>query len=245
MAETFRKEIRVTEPECDYHRRMFLSDIMRHAQQMGSDHLLARGLDYRRMYEDGMVFLVNKLLITINRRPTFGERLALTTIPKRPKGAQFVRDTLFETPEGEKLVEVSISWMLIDPATRKILRPAAFDVYGFDMFPNDGEYITRYRIRRPEGQGTLHLRQVKFSDLDYNRHVNNAVYADMVCDLLPADLMLSREPRRFGVMFEHEATLGQVIEMETLPLEEGEGFYVGGKVTGSRCFEAELAFAEI
>ncbi len=245
MPESYQKTIQVMEPECDYHQKIFLSQLMRHAQEMGSEHLLHRGIDYNQMYRDGMVFLVNKLLIKITRRPTFGEQVVLTTVPMKPKGAQFIRDTYFDTPEGERLVEVSISWMLINPETRKILRPAAFEVYGFEMYPNDGEYITRYRIKRPQGQATTHLRQIKYTDLDYNHHVNNAVYADIVCDVLPERVMLKREPRQFGIMFEKEARLGQIVEIDAVQFQQpnGElGYYVGGQVNGGHCFEAELLF---
>lgn len=242
MVEAFQKQIQVVEPECDVNKRMSLSNIMRHAQQMGSDHLLQYGLDYNQMYQDGMVFLVNKQLITINRRPAFGEKLILTTIPRKAKGAQFIRDNIFETVNGERLLDVSISWILVNPTTRKILRPSAFDVYGFEMFPNEGERITSYRIKKPEQSGVLHLRQVKYSDLDYNRHVNNAVYADMVCDVLPFETIANQEIASFGIMFEKEATIGQIIEMEVTGAWSGAAFYIGGLVAGRRCFEAEIKF---
>lgn len=242
MAETFAKEITVLEPECDVNKKMSVSNIMRHAQQMGSDHICKKGINYNRMYKDGMAFVVSKMLITIARRPTFGERLLLTTIPKQPKGVQFVRDTIFETLEGEKLVEVSISWVLVDPTTHRILRPNAFEIYGFDMFPNDGESITSYKIKKPEQSGILHMRQVKYSDIDYNRHVNNAIYADIVCDLVPQETMLYKEPESFGIIYHKEAVLNQIIELEVTPSWSGLSFYVGGLVAGNRCFEAEIRF---
>lgn len=110
------------EPECDISKRIHLANIMRHAQQMGSEHLMSKNIDYNQMCQQGMVFLVAKMRIDIIRRPTFGEKIKLTTIPMLPKGVQFIRDTVFETMDGEKLAHVSISWLLIDPNTRKILR---------------------------------------------------------------------------------------------------------------------------
>lgn len=93
MVETYKKEILVTEPETDITKRMTLSNIMRHSQQMGSEHIASMGIDYNRMYRDGMVFLVNKMLITIDRRPVFGEELLLTTIPanRRARSSSAIR----------------------------------------------------------------------------------------------------------------------------------------------------------
>lgn len=243
MPETYEKEIKVTEPECDLRKCMSIANIMHHAQQMGSDHIARYGLNYNQMQCDGMVFVVAKQQITLNRRPTFGETLRLVTTPRAPKGVQFIRDTTFETLEGERLVEVNIAWVLVDPITHKILRPSVFDRYGFAFFPNDGETISGYRIKKPEGNGVLHMRQVKYSDLDYNRHVNNAIYANIVCDLIPQEIMLHREPTRFGILYQKEATLGQILELEVVPAWSRLSYYVGGLVGGERCFEAEIQFA--
>lgn len=239
--QTCQKHIKVIEPECDIRKKMSLSNVMRHAQQMGSEHLVQFGLDYNRMADDGMVFLVAKQLMKIHRRPAFNEKLVLTTIPRKPKGAQFIRDTLFETEDGERLIDVSIAWLLADPQSHKILRPSVFDRYGLEMFPNDGETITRYRIHCPVGTGTSHLRQVRFSDLDYNGHMNNAVYASVVLDALPPDVTMEREPTSFGILFQKEAKFGQVIDLDVCPQKQ-DGFYIGGKVLGERCFEAEIFF---
>ena len=59
------------------------------------------------------------------------------------------------------------------------------------------------------------MRQVKYSDLDSNSHVNNAVYADIVCDTLPLDWLVEREIKKFGIMYQKEALAGQVIELDT------------------------------
>lgn len=240
MAEQFQTKITVLEYECDVTQRISLSNIMRHSQQMGSYHLAERGLDYNQLYKAGMVFLVAKMRIDITRRPRFGERLTLTTLPRVPKGVQFIRDTIFETEAGEHLLTVSIAWALINPETRKILRPSVFMEYGFPMNPNDGETITGYRLKDPGSAHTMHLRQVKYSDLDYNRHVNNALYADMVCDSVPVDLLVEREIKRFGILYHHEATAGQVIDIATAPQQDG--YYLLGNVEDGKCFEAELAF---
>lgn len=241
MAEIFQKKIVVMEYECDVARKLRLSWLMRHAQQMGSDHLATKHVDYRQMYKDGMVFVVNKMKIKIHRRPEFNEALQLTTIPMEPKGVQFVRDTIFDTLDGERLAEVSISWALMNPETRRILRPSAFDCYGFQFNPNDGEQVTGYKIRKPEGMSTSHKRQVKYSDLDYNGHVNNATYADMVCDMVPIELLEQQAILRFGIIYHKEAKIGQILDVTVV--ENQTDWYFGGKVGNSHCFEAEIAFS--
>ena len=242
MAQTYQKKILVLAPECDVHEKMSLSSILNHTQQMGNEHLDNLGITYDKMVEDGMVFLVAKSLITITRRPRMGERIILTTIPKKPKGAQFIRDTVFDAENGERLIEVSIAWLLVEPASHRILRPNAFDVYGFDMYPNEGEYITGYKIKKPQGTGALSFRRVRYTDLDYNLHVNNAVYADIVCDAVPSQVMLSQEIAQFGILYQKEAKLNQEIRLEVIPQQENKEYYIGGQADGGKCFEAQIKF---
>lgn len=243
MGETFHKKIRVMEFETDLTQRIRLSSIMRHSQQIGSDHLREKKIDYNQMYRDGMVFIVNKMKISIHRRPVFGEELLLETIPMAPKGVQFVRDTAFRTLHGEELVYVSISWALIDPQTRKILRPRVFEKYGFDFCPNDQEHVTSYKIHMPKRTGVHHIRQVKYSDMDYNGHINNASYADIICDALPLHVLIDQEIKEFGILYHKEACAGQVLEMDVIEPElPGNPYIIAGKVENMPCFTTEILF---
>lgn len=100
MPESYQKTIQVMEPECDYQQRIFLSQLMRHSQEISSEHLLHKGIDYNQMYRDGMVFLVNKLLMKLTRRPTFGEQVVVTTIPRSPKGRSLSGIPILIPPRG-------------------------------------------------------------------------------------------------------------------------------------------------
>lgn len=234
-------ETHVKDYECDYNQRMFLSVLMQHAQQMGSYHILQHGITLERMVQDGMTFVETKQRIRIRRMPVLGEELQIVTIPKQPKGVQFIRDTVFSTREGEELAYASISWALVDPQTHRVLRPSAFDIYGFSFMPNDGEEITSLKLKKPEGAGEFFTHEIGYSDLDYNRHVNNAVYADLVCNCVPAELMLSREVSAFDIIFRKEAAIGQQMRMERIQTGS-TAFYVEGLADTNACFDAVIEF---
>ena len=110
------------------------------------------------------------------------------------------------------------------------------------MYPNEGEYITGYKIKKPQGTGALSFRQVRYTDLDYNLHVNNAVYADIVCDAVPSQVMLSQEIAQFGILYQKEAKLNQEIRLEVIPQQENKEYYIGGQADGGKCFEAQIKF---
>lgn len=53
--------------------------------------------------------------------------------------------------------------------------------------------------------------QVRFFDIDLNRHVNNAVYSDWMMDPLGADFLMHHRLTDFAIRYEHEVRYGQEI----------------------------------
>lgn len=72
------------------------------------------------------------------------------------------------------------------------------------------------KIERPHRIGTDdHLQsckyQVRFFDIDLNRHVNNAVYSDWMLDPLGADFLLHHRLTSFAIRYEQEVRYGQTV----------------------------------
>lgn len=59
-----------------------------------------------------------------------------------------------------------------------------------------------------------HDYQVRFFDIDLNRHVNNAVYADWMLDPLGDDFMMSHQLSKFAIRYEHEVRYGQEVSSQ-------------------------------
>ena len=53
--------------------------------------------------------------------------------------------------------------------------------------------------------------KVVYSDIDFNRHVNTMRYIEMMCDLLPLELLTDEAPVRLDVHFLHETRYGQTL----------------------------------
>ena len=59
---------------------------------------------------------------------------------------------------------------------------------------------------------TLHAEhRVVYSDIDFNRHVNTMRYIEMMCDLLPLELLTREAPIRLDIHFLHESRYGQTL----------------------------------
>lgn len=245
MQNCFCTEHIVTYPECDINNRLRISGIMRHVQQIGGAHLDSLGLTYGRMAADGIVLLLAKEGLSIRRLPEGGERIRIETTPRKPKGGALLRDCTIYAEDGEELVFAETTWVAADTETHRIVRPGELK---YEIIPSleEREYaVTGMRVREPQNTCTVGERIIRFSDIDCNHHLNNAVYADIVYDFLPFDVASNYTPRTFFVHFQHEGALG-----ETLTIRRGRDktkerpayIFSGQKADGSTCFMAYIEF---
>ena len=215
--------------------KMKLSVMLRVCQEISERHLESVGMGYTEMKEKGLVFLIISNAATVYRLPELGEELTIKTHPLGTMGVQFYRDYEFWAGE-ELLIRVMQTCVSAEPHEHKILRPKAFLSYG--VF-HDGKVPREEKVDKiaPCELPELGKREIRYSDIDYNDHLNNTVYGDITMDFLPEEL----RTKAFSyeqIDYVSEAKLG-----ETLTIRGGEhegGFLVQGWHERGLCFSALL-----
>jgi acyl-ACP thioesterase len=219
-------------------RRLKPSSILMLIQETAGRHLECDGLSYEFMRDKGIVFLLVKEAIKVVDLPRCSDEITIETWFERTSGVQFLRGMSFCDAKGKTLLEALTYWIIANPDTHKILRPSSFP---FDMpsVESKGIDVCAQRITMPENTQNVGVRTVRYSDIDCNNHMNNAVYADLICDYFPGGLG-QRELRSFQVNFEGEAVLGEEINIRTGVDETGTAVFEG-TIGGRKCFEAIAA----
>lgn len=239
--EQYSLERTVPFPECDLKNLWKLSGILRQMQEIGALHLEALQMGFQKLWDEGYVFLLSKILLRIERRPAGGEELRVVTWPRPPKGAQFLRDISFYSRDGREILRAQTAWMLADPHSHRICRPSEYPYrIPYADMPYTDE-AARMKCRAPEALRPVGEREVRYSDLDTNGHVNNAVYGDILCDFLPFEEISSRELAVFKIHYAREARWGDRIRL-FLGENGSEGRYLLGESGGEKCFEAEVEY---
>ena len=96
----------------------------------------------------------------------------------------------------------------------------------------------KLRLREGEEAG---IRTVRYSDLDGNGHLYNAVYSDIAVDALP-DPLRRKQLRQFQINFNHEAMLDE--EIHLLRAIEENTATVKGVVGDRDCFICTLEYQD-
>lgn len=207
----YSRKVRVASYQVGAQRQLKLSMLLRMCQEVSQQHLDLFGFSYEKMYEDNIVFLLITSRMKIRRMPLHNEEVTVKTHPRGVCGAQFYRD--FKAYSGEEeIIDVMQTTVAADPQTHKILRPRVFlDYVGFPGTKvSPEERIGKAEI--PENLPFVGERPIRYSDIDFNYHLNNTVYGDIVTDFLPGGAENCRYSE-VQINYINESALGDVLKI--------------------------------
>jgi len=223
--EIFYEPIHIFFHECDHTATIRLSSMLAHMSNIAGDDYTDRGFSHDWLWDNGMVFLVSRMTMRIIRNVKSGEDITLATYERGVKGPMFNRNYEVLDKDKNVIVECKSAWVLCDPASRKILRPATLGRKVGEAWEKLPLCPDPVKLRVPENAEYVGSREIRYSDIDANGHVFNAFYADIACDFLPYE-MTSRPLREFSINFQHEAKMGDTLKIYT-QIEDDRATVVG------------------
>jgi hypothetical protein len=107
---------------------------------------------------------------------------------------------------------------------RELVKGHLFDYLEAD-FPTERALAEKLgRIRMPDGGAPVFDRVVRYSDIDYNGHLNNTKYIDIFMDSIGLDVLKDYEPASIEVNYSNEIYPG-----ETLTLYKNDRLFASEK----------------
>ncbi|MBS6511229.1 MAG: hypothetical protein KH334_05980, partial [Clostridiales bacterium] len=186
-----------------------------------------------------MAFLVVRANLQIERLPRAGEQIQIRTWHRGEQRAAFFRCFQILGQQGEELVNSVTAYALVDPETKKLLRPKVFLQLGIEaQEEKQSSCPDPVRLQLPEQMEYAGGWKVRPSDTDWNCHLNNAAYLDILWDFLP-DGVSAEELGLISVCFISQALAGDEISVYR-QAQEGELLFRGTHERGT-CFEARIA----
>ena len=137
--------------------------------------------------EKGLAFILGALSLNIYKPLHAYEEIEVHTWCKEAKSYIFNR-YFGITRDGELIAEATSTWVLIDINNKTMVRASNYDFFDGCFYydePVDSErLLPKARIARDAELSPVGTRKICYSDIDYNMHMNNTHYPDMICDYL-------------------------------------------------------------
>lgn len=226
--------------DCDRAQRVRVAALLSRLGAFAGYDYDARGLTHDVLWANREVFLLSRAAVRIHDCPRAGDVLDIDTWEAGVKGAHMRRYYEMRDQAGRARVSAKTDWILVDPETRKILRPSAFTAKPLMSSDRPLDCPEPRKIVPPAGdREDLGTRTVRWSDLDGNGHLFSGNYGDIIWDALPEDLQV-QIPGEFYINYSREAVLGDELRLEGR--RSGEGYFVEGLGPRGVCFTALCAF---
>lgn len=228
--------------DTDCYARMRPSAVLKYMQETANLHLNAYGPTMDELRESGRVFLLSRVRISIKRTlPAYTPIEAQTWVSNDDRGFSFNRYYRI-LAGGEVAAEATSVWALLNIETRRPIRTSEFTYNFTGEAPLDLPRLLPRRIVAYDPEEVA-VRPVVYSDCDYNGHINNTHYPDLLCDYLPAGE--TRRVQEVEINFLGEAPMGDSLTVCRANDLEQDGRYLFRTVRtdGSPNIEAVITLA--
>ncbi|MDD5953564.1 MAG: thioesterase [Oscillospiraceae bacterium] len=243
LPKTYAFRIKVLSPDSSRDRQIKPSCAMKYFQELSDCHCAAVGNDYQTLKDRDMAFISVRTSLTFHRTPKWCEMITCETWHREMKGTQWIRDCVMKSDDGQVLVESTTGWILMNLTDRKVCRPNKVPGLNVVTAPELALQNDRLgRMKMPEEMPLVAERPILYSDIDYFGHLNNCVYADIICDYMPGS-MTGREMKKLDISFVMEAVQGDTLKIHALE-QDGKVYFTGYHDRG-KCFDAIAEVAPI
>ena len=185
----------------------------------------------------GLMWVIIKYRMEIERWPQPGERFTVVTWPGRTRHGMMPRFYTVESEAGEKLLAASSVWAVVDRQTRAMVNNEALGVH-LDSLETGEEIRLPGAVKKLETPFSASF-VVPAAYLDENRHMNNTRYYTVAEQCIARD---ARRDRLLAVATEHvsEALCGEELSLRWG--EEDGLYYITGAFGDKTVFRMNLKY---
>jgi|WetSurMetagenome_2_1015567.scaffolds.fasta_scaffold47679_2 medium-chain acyl-[acyl-carrier-protein] hydrolase len=222
---------------------MRMGSVCGYLQEAAGHHANHLDLGYHYMQQQGKVWVLSKLFMEIKQLPGWGQDFYAETWPLGLERIFYRRDYRIHNG-NETMVSACSYWLLLDLKNR---RPMVHPIDQAVLDSNAGKLAMEMPADsfHAVAGDLIEERMVKYSDIDQNRHVNNARYVEWIFDLVDQPVLEQGSPSFFAIEYKHEVKAGDTVSMYKTRLKNGKlTYYIEGKLSDNNqtCLRSKIVF---
>ena len=217
--EKFSREYHIRSYECNKYRKLRLVTLMNIFQDMADSHASALGLGMDFCLAHGLTWVGSNYHIKIQRMPQIHENIKIMSWPSEQKTLGAIRDFEVLGADNKQIICAASQWVLLNTSTKRpVLLKEHLPQYAIldeQVMPSNFE-----KIPEPTHCNLSLDFKVRHDDIDFNGHVNNAIYPLWASEALPLEWLMHKEIAEIEIAFRKEGLFGETVRVITELLSE-------------------------
>ena len=219
MEPIYQQDFEIRDICVDRYGRLKPSTILYFAQEVAGQHCTELALDYDTLARRRLFWAVTRHRVQVTRLPMRGETVHIETWPMPTTRVAYPRSMVAYDTDGNECFRSISLWVLMDLDTRNMILPGKSGIVVSGTLRGTELALPNGLVPKPMTNG--HSRDVCFTDLDRNGHMNNTKYMDWIDDLLPSAFHEEHPVKEFTVCYHSEAREGQNLALSWDFLDDG------------------------
>lgn len=178
----FQKEYLISNNDVDYRFTLKPANIFRLFQDVAMLATQDKGVDSISLAKRNIDWVITRMDVEIKRLPRCNETVTVCTYPGKDLAMLYPRYFYIVDSHNEIIVRCASIWALIDAKERKVIVDR--DVISKLPAENTGyELPLPSKLAMSEDKTLIEERTIHYSDLDFNCHMNNVHYVELLMDV--------------------------------------------------------------
>ena len=214
-------------------------------QEVAGVHGSELGASFEALAQRGLIWAIIRQKVQFTRVPTQGETIRLETWAMPATRTYFPRSTVAYDEDGREVFRSLGMWVLMDVESRSLVLPGKTDVRVQGLLT--GSELKAPGSLAPKDLSQSTARQVSYSDLDRNGHMNNTRCLEWISDLLPSAFHAGHVPAEIIVCYHAEGREGDLLNLHWQIQQDGS-FQVDAFRAGEghqRIFTAQIRYDQV
>lgn len=241
-----KKQFQIKYCEADFKDNLKLSSALSYMEEVACLSADELGFGYAFVKPRGYAFVISNLCLEFLRPIQLGELITIHTWPTVPSYAIFGREYTFCDEDGNKVVNASSRWCLIDWKTQQILQSKYIDNQDYSTYNNDKALqnptwkIPTFEIT---GESAFAIK-IYNSEYDHNMHVNNTRYADYCLNCFSLEELQNKYISLFSIAYKKQCKEGEVLRFYRKEVARLEYLIQGINERDEIVTQAQITFIE-
>ena len=225
MPNIWEEKIKVRSLDVDSYDRFKLSAVFSYLSDAASAAADSLGVGFRQLKERNLFWALSWAKLEIQTYPKYEDEIIIKTWHKGYHRLFALRDLLFCDNSNKVFCKATTAWLVVKLDNRKITPPSILNIP--DHLQNKVDALACLPDKIPAGteMQDIYSKMIRYSDVDFNRHVNNAKYVNYILDAYPHKHFEHNNIKSFEISYSSEISSGdEIIIRSDYPAKENSSF---------------------